>query len=165
MKNNPFNFCQNCSGHRCCGILKKEDAPYLTTHDIKLLKTIPNFKTSNFINKNIHPVIGKTFYSLSIKNKLCGFFNQKTGRCNIYQYRPLDCRLFPLSIHKENNKYFLILYNHCQLNKKQIQQLIEYAESEILPILRLSKLDLENYATLPIDSSWAGWQKIKEIRP
>jgi len=162
MKDNLFNFCQNCSGHRCCGLLNKEDTVYLTEYDTKLLKTIPNFKHPDFINKKIHPNTGKILYSLFIKNKSCGFFNRKSGRCNIYQYRPLDCRLFPLDIDKQGKKYFWILYDCCQLNKKQIKRLVKYAESEILPLL---KNDLENYALLSCSFHTSGhWQKIKEIK-
>lgn len=66
MKDNLFNFCQNCSGHRCCGLLNKEDTVYLTEYDTKLLKTIPNFKHPDFINKKIHPNTGKILYLLKI---------------------------------------------------------------------------------------------------
>lgn len=34
----------------------------------------------------------------------------KNGKCSIYQNRPIDCKLFPFDIIKQNSNYYLILY-------------------------------------------------------
>lgn len=47
-------------------------------------------------------------YKIRLINNECIFL--KNGRCQVYNYRPLDCKLYPFDIIKKDLKYYLVLY-------------------------------------------------------
>ncbi len=74
------------------------------------------------------------------------FFDPDTKLCRIYSVRPWDCRFFPLDIIEYEGQFWWIGFaKYCGVPKDGFQQLIDYAEVEILP-------EFESYLS---DTAWA----------
>jgi hypothetical protein len=79
----------------------------------------------------------------------CVFFNRKTGLCEIYDCRPVDCRLFPLDIRWINDRYYWALFRYPKCHASimdDLNRLLDFREQA------LSYLhdELMDYATLPV---------------
>lgn len=136
--------CENCR-KKCCST----EPVFLTQYDIKRI----NKKTALLESKFVIEKVGyeKNIKLMRYKKGTCIFFDKKSGKCKIYEFRPLDCQLFPLDIDLRNGKYFLIFYNHCDLKDiplKELKKEIQFAKSEIIPLL---KSNLKEYAKLPMN--------------
>ncbi|PJE81685.1 hypothetical protein COU58_01205 [Candidatus Pacearchaeota archaeon CG10_big_fil_rev_8_21_14_0_10_32_42] len=58
----------------------------------------------------------------------------KENRCTLYEDRPLDCRLFPLDIIKEDEKYWWVIFTICpqhEIIRDKLIPLIPKLESMI----------------------------------
>lgn len=67
----------------------------------------------------------------------CKFLNNK-GLCKIHNQRPIDCRLFPFDIIKENNKFFWAYYQtNCPIiqkgTRKDLELCLKGIEKKIIP--------------------------------
>ena len=92
-----FSECNDCS--TCCyfpWILKEEYNPHLENFG----KTVKEIDSVAFI----------------MDYNACKY--ARDNRCNLYEDRPLDCRLFPLDIIKENGKYWWCIFTICPNHKK-----------------------------------------------
>ena len=77
----------------------------------------------------------------------CGFHDPRSGRCNIYAARPVDCRLYPLDIALIDGSYYWILRRYCDITDADLKNLIAFGE-QILPQFRDR---LRDYATVAVD--------------
>lgn len=117
-----FKTCTNCKKRfNCCETFDKMNPPTLTLKEIELIEN----EYSDFYEN-----LGDNLYRLKVEDNTCIFF--RNGKCVIYDIRPLDCRLFPFDIIKDNDKYYLILYKleciniDCFLNAlSEIDSIIE----------------------------------------
>jgi Fe-S-cluster containining protein len=66
----------------------------------------------------------------------CPYFEKESGTCNIYEKRPLCCRLYPLDLLFEDGEYWWIAYSDCPIFKR-------YEKNMSLNILRNKLLSLE----------------------
>lgn len=110
MKEGTFSSCSNCKCViNCCQMFDKINAPTLNAEEIGIIR-------KNFLN--FYDVHDTNLFTLKIKNTDCIFF--KNGKCCIYDIRPLDCRLYPFDIIKQNDKYYLILYKLSCFQEKDL---------------------------------------------
>lgn len=76
---------------------------------------------------------------IAYKNEyICSFLDSSSNYCQIYESRPLECRIYPFLLNRKDNKLYLSLHKSCpaiseQLNTEQIREyqkyLVEYLES------------------------------------
>ena len=79
----------------------------------------------------------------------CMFFNEETRLCNIYSARPLDCRLFPLDIIREDGKIYLILHTElCSINQAVLDAYVQYAQAHLIPLI---KPHIREYTTINME--------------
>lgn len=169
-----IDACKKCSGFDCCGIVSEGgiiEPPYLTQHDINQIEQFTGLKLSEFTVKRTNPVTGnEVFIMKTIENEGCVFFNRNKGKCEIYSFRPIDCRLFPLDCrtfpsnrNKIEMNYYWALYKlkRCNLSKKDLASLLEYKE-EITPIL---EKEMHDFATYPLpEMEKIGFKKLSRIK-
>ena len=109
--------CSNCTN--CCCQGSRIGAPIVTPHE-----------ANNFFTSFLYPISGTNLYRLLKVNNHCIFY--KNGKCTIYAFRPLECRIYPyvityidgvlsMEIHKNCPKYI-----EAELPRESIQHLIQY---------------------------------------
>jgi Fe-S-cluster containining protein len=59
-----------------------------------------------------------------LNHNRCAFLDRRTGKCRIYDARPLDCRLFPLDIIEEDGEYYWCVFTTCP-NWQKMKELLE----------------------------------------
>lgn len=146
--------CEICAT-KCC----TSEPVFLTQYDIEKISKVTGFSVKDiYLTREQN---SKLIKLMRFKNGACMFFDQGTGRCRIYESRPLDCQLFPLDIDFQNGEYRWIFYNHCDLKNMHMQAALQSAKAEILPVLRE---DLKEYAELRIqlyyEKRWVPVEKI-----
>ncbi|MFW9827971.1 MAG: YkgJ family cysteine cluster protein [Candidatus Thorarchaeota archaeon] len=82
-----INICENCG--KCC----IETEMLLSIQDIDLLvnNSVYQLDRDDFALKN-----AEGFYQLKNIEGHCYFFDVSSKNCNIYEYRPQGCRIYPL---------------------------------------------------------------------
>ena len=81
--------CSKCI-HKCCS--QPYDWVYLTQSEIHRLESASGKHANSFVVLRRNVNTGHTFKTLSLP---CQFLEAGTGRCSVYEQRPLICRLFP----------------------------------------------------------------------
>ncbi len=131
---NSQEICSKHCGSKCC----RSTPPALTKEDAKRIKE----KTNNSDWYNSIELKQKTAHVVAKKDntKDC-FFLSDEGLCDIYNYRPLDCRLFPFFVKvkkRSENEYdikWLIWY--CPLTEEMgKEQLKNEAEKLLLSSIK-----------------------------
>ncbi|MFW9879601.1 MAG: YkgJ family cysteine cluster protein [Candidatus Thorarchaeota archaeon] len=81
------SLCENCG--KCC----EETEMILSQQDIKLIKinNSYNLRNQDFVFKNSNEQ-----FQLKNFGGNCVFFNYYAKNCNIYKFRPIGCRFYPL---------------------------------------------------------------------
>jgi len=124
-----FKKCTNCSEKiNCCESFNKLNSPTLSIDEVNNIKE--NY--TDFFDK----IDDNTYVIKTINNK-CFFY--KNNRCQIYDKRPLDCRLYPFDIIEKENKYYLILYKlKCNSKNDYINDLkdIDIIVNQIKPWIK-----------------------------
>lgn len=114
--------CHDCQGcHDCCTGMG--DSVWLDPYDFYLLKKNLGLSFEALLQQkaDLHVEDGLIFVHLRMeanRQNRCVFLNEE-GRCEIHQFRPGFCRLFPLGRNYEGNQltYFL-LENACPMKNK-----------------------------------------------
>jgi len=97
-------FCCREECNVCC---KRSQGVALTSKDyFRIRKYYPD---QVFAERRDHPLFP---FSLRVRDNSCIFLSH-TGRCNIYNHRPLLCRLYPLQIHVTWDGTLLWLREFC----------------------------------------------------
>jgi Fe-S-cluster containining protein len=161
--------CKKCSGLTCCGIVSEGgviEPPYLTKHDIGQIEQFTGLKKDEFTVERKNPVTGNAvFFMKTIVNEGCVFFNRNKGKCEIYSFRPIDCRLFPIDckVFPSNvNNYYWALYKfkRCNLSKKDISSLLEYREEATCILGK----EIHDFATYPLpEMEKIGFKKLSKF--
>jgi Fe-S-cluster containining protein len=81
--------CSSCV-HKCCS--QPYDWVYLTDREVLRLVASSSLQSGEFVTEHRNPNTGHVFMALNLP---CRFLNSETGVCNVYESRPLVCRLFP----------------------------------------------------------------------
>lgn len=151
-RDGAIDACKKCSGLVCCGLVSEGgiiELPYLTINDITQIEYFSGLRRRQFATERKHPVTGNIVFTMKTTgNQGCLFFNREEGKCQIFSFRPMDCRLFPLDIEKRDTGYYWALYkyNRCKLKKKDKLSLLEYRDEA----LRVLGSELCDYATYPV---------------
>jgi hypothetical protein len=147
-------ICESCIC-KCC----TTEPVFLTQYDIDRISKKTGLLEDDFAIKK--KGYEKFIRLMRFKNNSCLFFDNATGKCKIYDFRPLDCQLFPLDIDIREGKYSWILYTHCDLRDIPIQKALKFAKSKIFPLL---KKDLKEYAEFEMELyKQKKWIEIEEI--
>lgn len=80
--------CATCV-NKCCS--QPLDWVYVTEHEIRKIEAESGVSRDKFIEPIRNDINGLTFQTLQLP---CQFLDE-TGRCGVYESRPLICRLFP----------------------------------------------------------------------
>jgi Fe-S-cluster containining protein len=79
--------------NNCCS--QPYDWVYLTSRESSRLKDASGVPEEEFMSPRADANTGEVFHTL---NRPCRFLDTKTGRCTVYESRPLACRLFPFYV-------------------------------------------------------------------
>lgn len=77
---------------RCshCGVCCEKTEMLLSKSDIRLLESA-GYESGEFVRVN-----GQGFAQLRNRREHCVFYQTDKGRCGVYRYRPLGCRIYPV---------------------------------------------------------------------
>jgi Fe-S-cluster containining protein len=147
-------ICESCAT-KCC----VTEPVFLTQYDINIIVRKKGLLENDFVIKK--KKYKQVIKSIRFKNGACLFFDKVTGKCKIYEFRPLDCQLFPLDIDIQEGKYIWIFYTHCDLKEIPVQEMLNFAKLKILPLL---KTNLKEYVELEGKLyKQKKWVKIEEV--
>jgi len=157
--------CKQCSGIHCCGILEEGgnlEPPYLTKLDIAKIQYFTGLQKEKFAFQRINPITGNLIYKMRTKpNHGCIFFDYEKGTCEIFSYRPMDCRLFPLDIEFIQDTYYWALFKYgCNISQNDLDHLLNYKDVA----LKILGNELHDYATSPVPGmSRIGYQLLMKV--
>ena len=131
--NGTFTFCTECHKGKkvCCCANKKVDMPILVNFELNSIRnnSYTCKKEKNIFSKNLSKPFQKCPVRQMNKEKItnketneeiikCYFYNTDSNTCNIYENRPIDCRIFPFDIKlsQETNEYVIGYYKEiCEI--------------------------------------------------
>jgi Fe-S-cluster containining protein len=96
-------LCSSCTHQSCC---TGYESPTVLPEDVSVLKQIGKDTTEFLTDVTIEGLKIKKIRKNS--SQQCIFWN---GKCEIYDFRPLDCRLFPFDIDYIDGEYYWIVYS------------------------------------------------------
>ncbi len=111
--NGTYNFCKNCptESEMCCCASEKVDMPVILNNETSNLRDKNEYGIKFRINTFAKNIDNSPIYQMCHKkNKKesepnhCFFYDYQKKKCLVYQYRPIDCRLFPFDIRLNNKK-------------------------------------------------------------
>ena len=113
--------CKGCSS--CCH--EMGDSVVLDPFDIYRMQTGLNLtfeQLTSYIDFHVEDGVILPHLRTTEETLACVFLNQE-GRCQIHQYRPGICRLFPLGRYYENDafQYFLQIHECKNKNRTKIK--------------------------------------------
>ena len=145
--------CKACSGLDCCGLLTEGgiiEPPYLLKKDIENIEYYTGLSSDGFAIKKLNSRTGNFVFIMKTNERGgCVFFNNKTGLCDIYNCRPVDCRLFPLDIRWIDNHYYWALFRYPKCHGSISHDLKDLFEFREQALAHLSS-ELMDYATFPV---------------
>jgi len=135
---NTLEICTKC-GSKCC----KSTPPALTSKDIEQIMNV--VKNKDWITKK-----SDAFVIAKKQSSDDCYFLDETGKCAIYNQRPLDCRLFPLfvKIRALNEEQYELEWRiwYCPLtNNVGAETLFEEAKKLVLEIIKSDIKELFEY--------------------
>lgn len=144
-----LDACRDCSGTKCCGNIKVGgtiEPPFLTAGDLGRISRRTGLDYDQFSDESVNPSTGKAVRFLKI-NSTEGCHFLRAGRCSIHEFRPVDCRLFPLDLKMINGSIQWVIYNYhnCDLSERD-HRLLMGQISGAKDMLGDETLD---YATVP----------------
>lgn len=123
----PSEVCLKCKG--CCRFSEANSVwlPCLLDEEIQDLldKKIPPASIS--IDKKIQPIPNPQPAESAF---ICAFLDSAANICRIYEFRPLECQLYPFLIALRNKKVLLTVDLNCPYIKEKINtpEFREYAQ-------------------------------------
>ena len=111
----PQEVCLGCQG--CCRFKEQDSvwSPCLLDEEIQafLDKNIPPLCLS--LDKKVMPIPNPQG-----EGYICSFFDIQDNKCKIYEFRPLECQLYPFLISLRNKKALLTVDLNCPYIKEKI---------------------------------------------
>ncbi|MFH1769219.1 MAG: YkgJ family cysteine cluster protein [Parcubacteria group bacterium] len=148
-----ISACKACSGLDCCGLLTEGgiiEPPYLLKRDIEDIEYYTGLSSDAFAAKKLNPRTGNFVFIMKTNERGgCVFFNQRTGLCDIYNCRPVDCRLFPLDIRLIDNRYYWALFRYPKCHGSISDDLKYLLDFRTQALFYLAD-ELMDYATFPV---------------
>ncbi len=84
--------CESCVS-KCCS--QPYDWVYLTSRECARLAAVSGVGEEEFVAEREDADTGHVFRALNLP---CRFLDAQTGRCKVYESRPMACRLFPFHV-------------------------------------------------------------------
>ncbi len=148
-----FGLCCDCrekSNNCCCS--KDVDLPCLMPSEVEIISKKTRLDKKTFakkieLSKLRNDKNLKDMYQMRSNDKTGGCYFYQNNKCQIYQYRSIDCKLFPYDIIlEEDGKYYLVCYilDKC-LTKKIESSKIEDVSYNIRLLVNLMKPYLREY--------------------
>lgn len=136
-----FSHCSGCQNKmpECCTSFINIDDALMTINELKLIKQKTGLK-------DFYQEVTKRLYK--IKNNEAGhclFYID--NKCQIYDYRPIDCRLYPFGIINKDNNYYLVAYKRPCDNFEINQAFIDANISNAEFLIEGFKEFIEDYAS------------------
>lgn len=119
----PQGFCLKCQG--CCRFKEVDSVwlPCLLDEEIQNLldRNLPAVSIS--VDRKIQPTP-----HTKQSGYICPFLNMEDNKCKIYDFRPLECQLYPFLLTLRGKKVLLTLDLNCPYVKEKLnsQELKEY---------------------------------------
>lgn len=155
-----YKQCSNCKNKKrnCCNSFKN-NIDNVLLEEKEYFNIIEKFNISNpeaYFSK----IDNKLYNIKTSEDGVCTFY--KYGKCQIYEHRPNDCKLYPFDIIRKGKDYYLILYKlkcidqYDFINESiKIQKIInnmsswldKYTDENNFPKLK-QKIDKEDYITI-----------------
>jgi Fe-S-cluster containining protein len=161
-----LHACVNCPvNFMCCSVSARGglvEPPYLVPSEVSVIEAMTGTGKDIFVEERMNPITGNTVSFVSpAEGHGCRFHDAGSGKCNIYDARPIDCRLYPLDVLFQDGKYYWILWQYCEITAEDLQSLLKYGES-ILPSIGEH---LHDFATIPLETMDNNpFQVVKEIQ-
>lgn len=104
-----YQFCNSCVGRfDCCCNCEEIDMPILLPFEVETIMTKTK-KTADSFSKKLTAHLYQMKRRGDKDESECIFF--VNNKCSIYEYRPLDCRMFPFDFREINGEYWVVYYN------------------------------------------------------
>ena len=84
--------CASCI-NKCCS--QPYDWVYLTTQETLRIQEASGLAPTEFMSERHNAITGYVVRTLDLP---CRFLDSTTGRCTVYESRPLACRMFPFHL-------------------------------------------------------------------
>jgi Fe-S-cluster containining protein len=121
----PQEFCLKCRG--CCRFKEANSAwsPCLLDEEIQDLLDKNIAAASITMDRRIQPIPAP-----KQEGFICPFLNTQDNKCKIYEFRPLECQLYPFLISMRGNKVLLTLDLNCPYVSENLKssQLKDYTD-------------------------------------
>lgn len=120
----PSQICLSCDG--CCRFAEEDTIWSPVLIDSEIVKFAKDSRYSKFLSKE------EKLKLQSYKDTfICPFFEPIRNGCNIYLYRPFDCKLYPFLLTKKDNSVFLGVDLKCPYIRdkrasEEFQKYIDY---------------------------------------
>lgn len=126
-----YPFCRSCvNNSKCCCANKKIDMPILMPHEVDKISVEEGMAKDKFCEKKSNNI-----YQMKRKNNRCIFF--KNNKCSIYEYRPIDCRLFPFDIQFKDGAYRVGYYQNSCAQIPSDHEMMKLYSHHIKPLIAL----------------------------
>lgn len=158
-----FHFCKSCQVNKdCCrsiGSYCRVGAPVLTQSDIPRVKEELGAEYSQFIEVHSDGTHQKTVIKTHPGG---GCVFHRDDHCQIYGARPFDCRVFPLDIIRNGERFYWVAYTEFCHKEIDWDKVLTYGER----LRREGNLDLDEYATDAAEvPSHLAYRVLSEITP
>lgn len=153
--------CASCSSPNCCEI----EAPFLTSFDIARISAETGLTPTEFADMSeIEPHV----YVKSVRKSMGGscMFHSSTDGCQIYNSRPIDCRLYPLDIKLIDSQLTWIVYTTCPDKIFDAgPDWLDLARTAEVELLRPLQTQMSAFVSIPTKAFEEGlWKALGEVR-
>ena len=157
-----YQFCNSCVGRfDCCCNCKEIDMPILLTFEVETIATKTKKLDGDFAKKLTAHLYQMKRRDDKEENECIFFIN---NRCSIYNYRPLDCRMFPFDFKEIDGEYWIIYYDKvCQAIPTEKDE-IDICAHNMRPLLEIL-LPYMSECSDPVFSTRLQQQNIKQLFP
>lgn len=130
-----YQFCNGCVGKfDCCCNCSKIDMPILLPNEVEEIGRRTRKRADAFAVKMTNNIYQMRRVD-NDETKGCIFF--QNNRCSIYEYRPVDCRMFPFDFKEIGGEYWVIYYNEvCNALPTEEDEILMCAHN-MRPLLEL----------------------------
>jgi len=112
-----------CPPERNCCTGKTVNLPVITPEEINHISTETSLQQNDFSTST-----NSSLALMKSKEGKCYFY--RNGRCSIYAFRPIDCRLYPFDVLKKSDGEFLLIsYTNACLKPINVSSYINTAKS------------------------------------
>ncbi len=144
-----FDFCADCPSHNNCCVRARPlgrvvESPFLLQRETEKIKEVFGIEVKNFANITAD-ADGSKHFSLKDKDDGCIFY--KNGACTVYNFRPLDCKIFPFDIIEDvSGSFFWIVYTELCPVKFNFLKYFQSAK-RLFEAANLSPQDIHHFAS------------------